>query len=36
VRRGLREWRERNQLGRRPRVVVADEAAPADLRKATA
>src|SRR2546426_30474 len=36
VRRGLREWREKNQQGRRPRVVVADEAVPADLRKATA
>jgi hypothetical protein len=36
VRRGLREWREKNQNGRRPRVVVAAEAAAADLRKATA
>ena len=36
VRRGLREWRDKNQQGRRPRVVLADEAAPADLRKATA
>ena len=36
VRRGLKEWREKNQQGRPPRVVVADEAAPTDLRKATA
>jgi hypothetical protein len=36
VRRGLREWREKNQNGRRPRVLVTAEVAAADLRKATA
>jgi hypothetical protein len=36
VRRGLREWREKNQHGRRPRLVVTAEAAAADLSKATA
>ena len=35
VRRGLREWRERNQNGRRPRVTVTADG-PGDLRKATA
>jgi hypothetical protein len=37
VRRGLREWREKNQNGRRPRLVMeAEAAAAADLRTATA
>ena len=36
VRRGLREWREKNQHGRRPRVLVAAEAAAADPSRATA
>ena len=37
VRRGLREWREKNQNGRRPRLLVeAEAAAAADLSKATA
>ncbi len=36
VRRGLREWREKNQNGQRPRMLVTPETAPADLRKATA
>jgi len=36
VRRGLKEWREKNQHGRHPSVLVTPEAAPADLRKATA
>ena len=35
VRRGLREWREKNQHGRRPRFLVQAEAG-ADLSKATA
>ena len=35
VRRGLREWREKNQNGLRPRLLMAAEAA-ADLRKASA
>ena len=36
VRRGLREWREKNQNGQRPRMLVTPETAPADLGKATA
>jgi hypothetical protein len=35
VRRGLREWRDRNQHGRRPRVLPPAESSPG-LRKATA
>jgi hypothetical protein len=35
VRRGLREWAERNQNGRRPKVTLATEAA-GDLSKASA
>ena len=36
VRRGLREWREKNREGRRPRMLVTPEPPPGDLRKATA
>ena len=35
VRRGLREWREKNQGGRRPKLPVTPEGT-GDLRKATA
>src|SRR5437867_1733418 len=35
VRRGLREWKAKNEEGRRPRLVVATDP-PADLREATA
>ena len=35
VRRGLREWKEKNQYGRQPRVLVATDPL-ADLREATA
>ena len=36
VRRGLREWRERNNTGRRPRLFVTPEAEAEFIRKATA
>jgi hypothetical protein len=36
VRRGLREWREKNEHARRPRLLVDAESPATDLRKATA
>ena len=36
VRRGLREWRERNQSGKRPRVVELTPDGTSDLHQATA
>ena len=36
VRRGLREWRERNQNGRRPRLFVTAEAEAEFIRRASA
>ena len=36
VRRGLREWRERNQSGRRPRLFVTSEAEAEFIRRASA
>jgi hypothetical protein len=36
VRRGLREWRERNPTGRRPKVVALAAGSGPDLHKATA
>jgi hypothetical protein len=36
VRRGLREWRERNQNGRRPRLFMSTEAEADYLRRAAA
>jgi hypothetical protein len=36
VRRGLREWRERNQSGKRPRVVELTPDGASDFHQATA